>query len=210
MSARPWLIAAGLAVVAGFVSAQQAPPPPPSSSITQPAPPPGLSIELADAAKLIREGHYAEARAKVDAVLAGDAKNPQARFIRGVIETDEGDGDEAFATFQGLTEDYPELPEPHNNLAVIWAKRGRYDKARIELQAALAINPDYAIAHESLGDVYSRLAAGEFERATTIDKGNKSAQAEIELVRELFTVPPSETPPKPVAPKAASGPKPKK
>lgn len=209
MSARPWLIVAGL-VVGSAVFAQQAPPPPPSSSITQPAPPPGLSVELADAAKLIREGQYEQARTKVEAVLAGDAKNPQARFIRGVIETDEGDGDEAIATFQSLTEDYPELPEPHNNLAVIWAKRGSYDKARIELQAALAINPDYAIAHENLGDVYSRLAGAEFEQAATLDKGNKSAQAKLKMVRELFTVPPSETPPKPVVPKPAAKPKAKK
>jgi tetratricopeptide (TPR) repeat protein len=209
MSARPWLAIAGV-VVCSAALAQQAPPPPPSSSITQPALPPGLSVELAAAAKLVREGQYDEARSKVDAVLAGDAKNPQARFIRGVIETDEGDGDEAIATFQALTEDYPELPEPHNNLAVIWAKRGSYDKARIELQAALVINPDYAIAHENLGDVYSRLAGAEFERATTLDKGNKSAQAKLKLVRELFTVPPSETPPKPVVPKPAAKPKPKK
>src|SRR6185312_15291275 len=209
MSARPWLIAAGLAV-ASAVFAQQAPPPPPSSSITQPAPPPGLSVELADAAKLIREGQYAQARAKIDTVLAADAKNPQARFIRGVIETDEGDGDEAAATFQGLTEDYPELPEPHNNLAVIWAKRGNYDQARVELQAAIAINPDYAIAHENLGDVYSRLAGAEFERATTLDKGNKSAQSKLKLVRELYAVPPSETAPKPVVPKPATKPKTKK
>jgi tetratricopeptide (TPR) repeat protein len=209
MSPRPWLIIAGL-VVSNAVLAQQAPPPPPSSSITPPTPPPGLSVELADAAKLVREGHYEQARAKLDAVLAGDAKNPQARFIRGVIETDEGSADEAMLTFQGLTEDYPELPEPHNNLAVIWAKRGSYDKARIELQAALAINPDYAIAHENLGDVYSRLAGTEFEQATTIDKGNKSAQAKLKVVRDLFVVPPSETPPKPVLPKPAAQPKPKK
>ena len=209
MSARLWLLAAGL-VVCGTVLAQQAPPPPPSSSITPPAPAPGLSVELADAAKLVREGQYAQARSKVDAVLAGDAKNPQARFIRGVIETDEGDSDEAIATFQGLTEDYPELPEPHNNLAVIWAKQGSNDKARIELQAAPAINPDYAIAHENLGDVYSRLASAEFEHAVSLDKGNKSAQSKLKLVRELFTVPPSETTPKPVLPKPAAKPKPKK
>jgi tetratricopeptide (TPR) repeat protein len=209
MSPRPWLIIAGL-VVGNAVLAQQAPPPPPSSSITPTAPPPGLSVELADAAKLVREGHYEQARTKVDAVLAGDARNPQARFIRGVIETDQGAGDEAMATFEALTEDYPELPEPHNNLAVIWAKRGSYDKARIELQAALAINPDYAIAHENLGDVYSRLAGAEFEQATTLDKGNKSAQAKLKLVRDLFTVPPSETPSKPVLPKPAAPPKPKK
>ncbi|MGH8714093.1 MAG: tetratricopeptide repeat protein [Casimicrobiaceae bacterium] len=209
MPARPLLIVAGLAFGAA-VFAQQAPPPPPSSSITRPAPPPGLTVELADAARLVREGQYAQARSKVDAVLAGDARNPQARFIRGVIETDEGDSDEAVATFRQLTEDYPELPEPHNNLAVIWAKQGSYDKARIELQTALAINPDYAIAHENLGDVYSRLAGVEYEHAAALDKGNKSAPVKLKLVRELYAVPPSEAAPKPAAPRPAAKPKPKK
>ena len=204
------LFAAVALAVGGAVLAQQAPPPPPSSSVVQPAPPAGLSAELAEAAKLIRDKRYAEARSKVEQVLSGDAKNPQARFIRGVIETDEGDSEQAIATFQGLTEDYPELPEPHNNLAAIWAREGSYDKARIELQAALAINPDYAIAHENLGDVYARLAAAEYERAVAEEKGDKSAQAKLKLVRELFAVAPSETPPKPVLPRPAAKPKPKK
>ncbi|HKW82096.1 MAG TPA: tetratricopeptide repeat protein [Casimicrobiaceae bacterium] len=209
MRVHPLLAAVALAF-GGTVSAQQAPPPPPSSSVVQPAPPPGLSAELAEAAKLIHDKRYAEARSKVDQVLAGDAKNPQARFIRGVIETDEGDTESAIATFQGLTEDYPELPEPHNNLAAIWAREGSYDKARIELQAALAINPDYAIAHENLGDVYARLAAAEYERAIAQEKGDKSAQAKLKLVRELFAVTPSETPPKPILPRPTAKSKPKK
>ncbi|MGH8800462.1 MAG: tetratricopeptide repeat protein, partial [Casimicrobiaceae bacterium] len=153
---------------------------------------------------------YPEARSKVDAVLAGDAKNPQARFIRGVIESDEGDADEAIATFRQLTEDYPELPEPHNNLAVIWAQQGGYDKARVELLAALAINPDYAIAHENLGDVYSRLAGAEYERAVSLDKGNKSAPVKLKLVRELYVVAPAAAAPKPPSPKPAAKPRPKK
>ncbi len=32
--------------------------------------------------------------------------------------------------FRGLIEDYPELPEPYNNLAVIYAQQGEYDSAR--------------------------------------------------------------------------------
>ena len=190
--------------------AQQAPPPPPTSANLAPQRTPGLTPELAEVARLIREGQYAPARAKLDSVLATDAKNPQARFLKGVVQTDEAEIDAAIATFQALTEDYPELPEPYNNLAVIWAQRGEYDKARKALEQALATRPDYAIAHENLGDIYSRMASAEYDRALALDKTNKSAQTKLALVRELFAVAPSSTAPKPPEPKPAPAPKAKR
>ena len=206
-----------LAVAALFSAvalAQQAPPLPPTGALTPP-PPPGLTANLAEASRLIRDGDYAAATVKIDAALVLNARDPQARFLRGIVQTDQGDADEAVATFVALTEDYPELPEPHNNLAVIWAQKGRYDKAKIELEIALAAHPDYAIAHENLGDVYSRLAGAEYDRALALDKTNKSAQSKLALVRELYAVAPSTNAPKPVVAKPApvkdlAPPKPKK
>ncbi len=192
--------------------AQQAPPPPPASTNLVAPPAPGLSPELADAAKMIHEGRYSAARTKIDSVLASDARNPQARFLRGVVETDQGEVDAALSTFQALTQDFPELPEPHNNLAVLFAQQGRYEDAKTALELALSASPDYAIAHENLGDIYGRLASGEYDKALAIDKTNKSAQAKLALVRELFALPASSTPPKlPVpVPKPAQAPKPNK
>jgi tetratricopeptide (TPR) repeat protein len=190
--------------------AQQAPPPPPTSATVVPQRTPGLTPELAEVARLIHEGQYAPALVKIDAVLATDAKNPQARFLKGVVQTDETETEAAIATFQALTEDYPELPEPYNNLAVIWAQRGEYDKARKALELALATRPDYAIAHENLGDIYARLASAEYDQAVVLDKTNKSAQTKLALVRELFAVAPSSTAPRPPEPKAAPAPKAKK
>jgi tetratricopeptide (TPR) repeat protein len=186
----------------------QAPPPPPASATTAPPPrTPGLSPELAEASQKIRDGEYVTALAKIDAVLDTDPRNPQARFLKGVLQTDTGDADAAVATFQGLIEDYPELPEPYNNLAVIWAQQGQYEKARKALELALLTRPDYAIAHENLGDIYTRLASVEYDRALTLDKTNKSAQTKLALVRELFAVPPSSNAPKAPVPVPA---KPKK
>jgi len=201
-------IAAIIAAVlySGALLAQAPPPPPAAGELLKPATP-GLPSELAAANKLIHDGEYTEALAKIDAVLASDATNPQARFLKGVIQTDQGETDEATATFQALIEDYPELPEPHNNLAVIWAQKGRYDLAKAELETALAAHPDYAIAHENLGDIYTRLAGTEYDRALALDKANKSAQAKLALVRQMFDVPPSTTPPKPPVPKPAKVPK---
>ena len=199
-----------LAALSQAALAQQAPPPPPTSANVVQQRTPGLTPELAEVARLIREGQYAPARAKLDSVLATDAKNPQARFLKGVVQTDEAETDAAIITFQALTEDYPELPEPYNNLAVIWAQRGEYERARKALELALSTRPDYAIAHENLGDIYSRMASAEYDRAIALDKTNKSAQAKLALVRELFAVAPSSTAPKPPEPKPAPAPKAKK
>lgn len=199
-------------LVGGVALAQQAPPPPPSATVTAPAATPGLTTDLAEATRMIQEGQYALARVKIDAVLAGNAKNPQARFLRGVVQSDQDEPDEALATFQALTEDFPELPEPYNNMAVIWAQRGQYEKARAALESAIASHPDYAIAHENLGDIYSRLAGAEYDRAVALDKINKSAQAKLVLIRQLYAVAPSSNAPRlavPV-PRPATPPKPKK
>jgi tetratricopeptide (TPR) repeat protein len=199
-----------LAITLVAAPAGPAPAPPPKSATIVPQRTPGLSPELAEAAKLIHDGQYAPALAKIDGVLAADGKNPQARFLKGVVQTDESETEAAIATFQGLTEDYPELPEPYNNLAVIWAQQGQYDKARRALELALVTRPDYAIAHENLGDIYARLASAEYDRAVVLDKANKSAQTKLTLVRELFAVAPSTTPPKVPVPKPSSPPKAKK
>jgi len=65
--------------------------------------------------------------------LARDARNPQARFLKGVVQTDQEELDDAAVTFIALTEDFPELPEPqHKNLAVIWRSKAattRQDRA---------------------------------------------------------------------------------
>ena len=202
------LLFAVLILPGATVLAQQAPPPPPSAATTAPSATPGLTPDLAEATRMIREGQYASARVKIDAALAANARNPQARFLRGVVQADQDQTDEAVATFQALTEDFPELPEPYNNLAVIWAQRGQYEKARTALESAIASHPDYAIAHENLGDIYSRLAGAEYDRAAALDKTNKSAQAKLVLVRQLYAMTPSAKAPKPVvsAPKPATPP----
>src|SRR5438876_1197867 len=89
--------AALLSMLLPAALAQQAPPPPPAAATVAPQRTPGLSPELAEASRLIREGQHAAALAKIDAVLATDAKNPQARFLKGVMQADEAKTDAAIA-----------------------------------------------------------------------------------------------------------------
>ena len=81
--------------------------------------------------------------------------------------------------------DYPDLPEPYNNLAVIYASQGQYDKARGALEQSIRTHPSYATAYENLGDVYAKLASQAYDKALQIDSTNPAAKNKLALVREL-------------------------
>ena len=102
--------------------------------------------------------------------------------------------DEAVKVFTDLTRDYPQLPEPYNNLAVLYAQKGDYEKARDALEAALATHPAYATAHENLGDIYSALAGAAYNRALQLDKGNQAVQYKLSLINQLGNGPGGYTP----------------
>ena len=142
--------------------------------------------EYDDVNQLLRSGRHAEALNKADQHLAAKPRDPQMRFLKGVVQTEAGRTSEAIATFTKLTEDYPELPEPYNNLAVLHAGTGQFDKARAALEMAIRTNPSYATAHENLGDVYAKLASQAYSKALQLDAGNTAVQPKLALIRDLF------------------------
>ncbi len=139
--------------------------------------------ELQDAGILLRQGQTKQALVKVDAYLAGNRKDASGRFLRGVILTEMNRTGEAIAIFTRLTEDYPDLPEPYNNLAVIYAQNKQYDKAKTALEAAIRTHPAYATAHENLGDIYARMASQAYDKALQLDSSNKTALYPVSLTR---------------------------
>ncbi len=143
--------------------------------------------DLQDASKLFKQGQHAQALEKVNAFLAAKPKDAQARFLKGLILAEQGNTADAIGVFNGLTEDYPELPEPYNNLAVLYAGQGQYEKAKSELEMAIRTHPSYATAHENLGDIYAKMASQAYDRALQLDKGNTNTQTKLALIRELFS-----------------------
>ena len=146
---------------------------------------PARADDLQDATRLMKAGQHQQALERVNKVLAAKPRDAQARFLKGLILTDQGNSKEAIEVFTKLTQDYPELPEPYNNLAVIYAAQGQYDKARVSLEQSIRTHPSYATAYENLGDVYAKLASQAYDKALQIDSSNKGAQNKLSLVREL-------------------------
>jgi tetratricopeptide (TPR) repeat protein len=164
--------------------------------------------ELQDAAKLLKAGQHQQALERVNKVLAQKPKDPQARFLKGLIFTEQGNTREAIDIFTKLTQDYPELPEPYNNLAVIYASQGQYEKARGALEQSIRTHPSYATAYENLGDVYAKLASQAYDKALQLDSSNAGAQNKLSLVRELVGGPGTKPAATVVAQKSAPAEKP--
>ena len=142
--------------------------------------------------QLMRSGKLAEAVSKADQFLATRPRDPQMQFLKGVLQQDTQKTAEAIATFTRLTQDYPELPEPYNNLAVLYAGQTQYDKARAALEMAIRNNPGYATAHENLGDVYIKLASQAYDKALQLEAGNSTVPRKLALTRELLNPTPKE------------------
>lgn len=138
-----------------------------------------------EAQALMERGQFADALRALDQHLAKNPQDAEARFARGLTLTKLNRGNEAIRVFADLTRDYPQLPEPYNNLAVLYAQQGDYEKARDALEAALATHPSYATAHENLGDIYSALAGASYNRALLLDQANQVVRNKLNLIGQL-------------------------
>jgi tetratricopeptide (TPR) repeat protein len=142
--------------------------------------------DIEDANKLFKQGQRSQALDKVNDYLANKPKDAQARFLKGLILTEQGKTADAIKIFSALTDDYPDLPEPYNNLAVLYAGQGQYDKARLLLEMAISTHPSYATAHENLGDIYAKMASQAYDRALQLDHGNPATQTKLAMIQNLF------------------------
>src|SRR5260364_363029 len=129
-------------------------------------------------------GYLGNASGDQDALhLKNDA---QARFKHATALAQQGQDDEAIALFDALIAQYPELPEPYNNLAALHAKYGRLDAARAALESALAVHSDYALAYQNLGKVYLQLAERAYQRTLELEPRNASAKRMQQRIQSIL------------------------
>lgn len=142
--------------------------------------------EYGDVSQLLKTGKLAEAQAKVDLYLTVKPKDPQMRFLKSAVQSAAGQPTDAITTLTALTQEFPELPEPYNNLAVLYASENQYDKARTALEMAVRINPAYATAYENLGDVYAKLASQSYSKSLQLNANNSHASQKVALLKSVL------------------------
>lgn len=142
--------------------------------------------ELKEVQRLQTAGQTAEAIERARKAVAASPKDAAMRFQLGLMLADEGSANEARAVFEQLVQDYPDLPEPYNNLAALKAAAGDYEGAKVALDQALRANPSMATAHENLGDVHLMLALRAYERARQLDPTSTTVPGKLALLRQLM------------------------
>lgn len=142
--------------------------------------------EIQDINNLFKQNQNTLALKRVDTYLTNKPKDAKARFLKGLILTAQHKTNDAISIFSSLTEDYPELPEPYNNLAVLYAGQGQYDKAKVALEMAIRNHPNYPTAQENLGDIYAKMASQAYERALQLNRNNATAKTKLALINDLL------------------------
>ncbi len=139
-----------------------------------------------DVERLIRNGQLDRASQTSAEHLKKSPQDPQMRLLGSRILDAQGKGDEAIAWLESLTLEFPELPEPHNNLAVLYARAGRVQDALESLNKALLARPDYAVALENLGDLHLSLALQAYQRAGQSPSAPASASRKADILTPLL------------------------
>jgi tetratricopeptide (TPR) repeat protein len=155
---------------------------------------PARADDLTAAQRLWLAGQKSQAVEQVEQALARTPDDLQLRFALGVMRMELGERAKALAIFTRLTQDFPDLADPYNNLAVLHAAAGELDEAKAALEQALRLQPEHAQAQENLGDVLLRLALRSYQRAQKAATVPSDALADkinrtLALTRELRAAP---------------------
>jgi Flp pilus assembly protein TadD len=145
-----------------------------------------LADDYSEVSQLLRLGQSAQALSRAELYLQTRPRDPQMQFLKGVSQSSLGQVTEAIASFTRLTQDYPELPEPYNNLAVLYAGQNQFDKARAALETATRTNPNYATAHQNLSDIYLKLASQALDKALALEPGDAAAVQKRDRINALI------------------------
>lgn len=127
-----------------------------------------LADATADIETLIQNKQWAQAQRLLQTELdrkAPSAQSPQWRLLGSQVMAGMGQTQDAIKTLQALIQEFPELPEPYNNLGVLLAAQGNYEAANEALLSAIQARPNYKIALQNLGDLYTAMAQAAYTKA---------------------------------------------
>ncbi len=140
---------------------------------------------FAEVQRLLKAGDASAALQRAEQAVAASPRDARLRFLHGVILLDLQRDEPAMAVFQRLTEEFPELPEPYNNIGLLHARAGRLEAARLALETALRNDPGQLAARQNLGDIHLRLALQAWETVAAATPADAALQRKLRLSREL-------------------------
>ncbi len=144
---------------------------------------------LANSQPQLTQGKYMHALQVTNELLANDRDNIQLRFSKAYLLSQLNRLNEALIIFTAITKERPDLPEPYNNIAAIYASQGKYDKAREILQKLIDQHPTYSTAYENMGDIYTVMATEAYGEALKINNTDVTVKHKLLFITELYSEP---------------------
>lgn len=136
--------------------------------------------------RLLRNGRAPQALELAEIGIKRNPRNAQLVFQKAVaLETMERT-EEAAKVLRSLIADYPEIPEPYNNLAGIYSREGNLTRAEELLVKALALRPNFALAHTNLGNLYLAKAKNAYSSAIKTGGNKEKLNANIRAIDKLL------------------------
>jgi Flp pilus assembly protein TadD len=145
-----------------------------------------VADEAAAVRGLLSRGESEAALQRAERAAAANPRDASLRFLHGVVLMDLGRDGAALDVFASLNQEYPELPDPLNNIALLHARAGAYEQARQALESALRNDPGHRLARANLGQVHLLLAVQAWERLGAQGPLDVALQRQLEGVRALL------------------------
>ncbi len=139
---------------------------------------------------LISGKNYSRAIETGERLLGNQPQWPDVQFLTAYAYQLNKQTNKATAMYQQLISQHPELPEPRNNLAMIYLEKGDYDAASKLLVEAINTHNSYATAYQNLSRIYTGIASEAYRRALSESKEPAKYTHKIELaaLSQLETV----------------------
>lgn len=152
-------------------------------------PPPAAAALADEVTALLASRRTAEALQRTEQALLVSPRDAQTRFVHGVVLMELARDAEALEVFTRLSQEFPELPEPMNNIGLLHARNGRLDAARVALEMALRNDATHRPARANLAEVHLMLAVAAWEQLGQAAPLEPRLQRRLEAVRALLAPP---------------------
>jgi len=139
------------------------------------------ATSVQDIQSLLDKKLYVQAARSGEQLLQKHSGDPDIEFLTAYAYQMSQQSGKAARYYQELIREYPELPEPRNNLAMIYLSNGDYDRASELLVNAINTHRSYATAYENLSNIYTGIASEAYRRAVSESKEPETYANNIEL-----------------------------
>lgn len=168
-----------------------------------------------DAARYVKEGNYAAAIERLRAAAPFTKEQVQERFLHATALAGMGERARAVKEFEALIADYPDNPEPYNNLAALYASEGKLEQAKEVLERAMRTDARYAAVYGNLSAIYVEMARASYAKALRLKEtapapelrmlyamGTSGTQREITVAAVAPALSPAKTVPETTTPES--------